>query len=249
MILIEGLTKRYEDVLALDHLDLTVRAGEICCLLGANGAGKSTTINILLNFIQPTEGRATINRADVTQEPLAARSNVAYLPENVFLYGSMSVRQNLSFFSEIAGRGEVRRSEAETTLEQVGLGRDVCARKVKTLSKGMRQKVGVAACLLKQAPVLIMDEPMSGLDPKAMVELTALLLGQRERGKAILISTHDVFRARQMADRIVILRDGRKVADRTRSELAGEDLEALYLQCMSDEQSRPSRPGREEGLQ
>ena len=235
MILIEGLTKQYEDVLALDHLDLEVKAGEICCLLGANGAGKSTTINILLNFIQPTAGRATINGVDATQEPLTARSHVAYLPENVFLYGNMSVWQNLTFFAELFGRASLPRHEAERTLEQVGLSRDVGARKVKALSKEMRQKVGVAVCLAKGAPAMIMDEPMSGLDPKAMVELTALLLREREKGKAILISTHDVFRARQMADRVVILRDGRKAADRTRSQLAGGDLEALYLQCMTEE--------------
>jgi len=235
MIEVEGLCKRYGDQLAVEDLSLAVQPGEIYCLLGANGAGKTTTINVLLGFIPPTAGTARIGGVDVTKRPLEARRRVAYLSENVMLYGNLSVWRNLDFFAALSGNGTLDRSAAAALLQRVGLDEAVLSRRVKALSKGMRQKLGLAVCLLKDSSALIMDEPMSGLDPKATVELTAVLLALREAGKALLVSTHDVFRARRIASRVGILRAGRKVWEGNRAELESLDLEALYLRCMAEE--------------
>ena len=235
MIEVQALCKRYEDQVAVDHLDLAVLPGEIYCLLGANGAGKTTTLNVLLGFIPPTSGTARIGGVDVSERPLEARGLVAYLSENVMLYGNLSVWRNLEFFAALCGTGALDRQAAAALLQRVGLTEAVLTRRVKALSKGMRQKVGLAICLLKNAPALIMDEPMSGLDPKATVELMALLTDLRAAGKALLVSTHDVFRARQIASRVGILRAGRKVWEGDRAQVESLDLEALYLRCMADE--------------
>ncbi len=244
MIEVRGLCKRFEDQVALDHLDLTVRPGEIYCLLGANGAGKTTTISILLGLIPPTSGTVRVGGVDVTTRPLEARRRIAYLSEQVMLYGNLSVWRNLDFFAALSGKAAMDRAAAASLLERVGLGEAVLTQRVKALSKGMRQRVGLAICLLKDAPVLIMDEPMSGLDPKASAQLTALLVSLREAGKALLVSTHDVFRARQLASRVGILRAGNKVWEGDRVELDSVDLEALYLRCMLAEPEVGGRVAR-----
>lgn len=229
------LSKRYEDAtLALDALDLEVHAGEIYCLLGANGAGKTTTINLFLNFIEPTSGRALIRGIDVTEEPLKAKEHVAYLSENVMLYGHFTARQNLEFFARLGGRRDLDTADYHAVLARVGLPERAFEQRVREFSKGMRQKLGIAIAMTKEAPALLLDEPMSGLDPKAAAELVATLQGLRDDGKAILMSTHDIFRARELADRVGIMRQGRKVVERSRRELAGEDLERLYLHYMQD---------------
>ena len=208
------------------------RGGEIFFLLGANGAGKTTTINLFLNFINPTLGKALINDIDVTQEPLEAKKHVAYLSENVMLYGNFTARQNLDFFAKIGGKTNLSKADYYNLLRKVGLQDEAFEKKLKTFSKGMRQKVGLAIALAKDAENMLLDEPSSGLDPKAAAELVALLKEQRNAGKAILMCTHDIFRAKELADKVGIMKQGRMVKQLTREEFLEEDLEKLYLEYM-----------------
>ena len=228
-----GLTKRYEDgLLALDHLDLTVKPGELFCLLGANGAGKTTTINLFLNFIEPSEGQALVDGVDVATNPLEAKKLIAYVSENVMLYENFTARQNLEYFATLGGRAGLTRDECYAALRRVGLQDKAWEQRLRLFSKGMRQKTGIAIAILKGAPNIILDEPTSGLDPKAGAEFMALLHELRGEGKAILMSTHDIFRAKEAADRVGIMREGRMLAVRSREQLASENLEQLYLQFM-----------------
>ena len=230
------LTKRYEDgLLALDHLNLKVEPGEIFCLLGANGAGKTTTINLFFDFIVPTDGVARIDEIEVAREPLAAKRQAAYVSENVLLYGNFTARQNLGFFAQLSGRGGLSREDYQMVLRRVGLQEKAFEQRVKTFSKGMRQKLGIAIAIVKDAPNVLLDEPTSGLDPKAAAEFMALLGELRDEGKTIFMSTHDIFRAKEHADRVGIMKEGRLVMVRTRRELGEEDLERLYLDYMEVE--------------
>ncbi len=227
------LSKRYEDgVMALDALSLKVNPGEIYCLLGANGAGKSTTIHLFLNFIEPTSGRVLLNGIDVAASPLEAKRHVGYVSENVMLYGNFTARENLDFFARLGGRQRLTTSDYHMTLRRVGLPERAFERRVKEFSKGMRQKLGIAIAMIKDAPALLLDEPTSGLDPKAAAEFQDTLRELASRGKAILMSTHDIFRAKELADRVGIMKEGRKVMERTREELEFENLEHLYLDYM-----------------
>jgi ABC-2 type transport system ATP-binding protein len=233
MIQAIDLTKRYEDgLLALDHLNLNIKPGQIYCLLGANGAGKTTTINLFFNFIEPSGGTALLNGVDCAKSPLDAKKHAAYVSENVMLYGNFTARQNLDFFTKLAGRKELKKEEYYMVMRQVGLPERAFEQRVKTFSKGMRQKLGIAIAMLKQAPALLLDEPTSGLDPKAASEFVELLLTLKREGKAILMSTHDIFRAKEIADIVGIMKEGVLIMERTKEELEAEDLEKLYLKYM-----------------
>jgi ABC-2 type transport system ATP-binding protein len=225
----EQLSKRYEDgLLAVDAVSFAVAPGEIYAMLGGNGAGKSTTIHLFLDLIRPTSGTTRIAGVSVQAEPLRAKAQVAYVAENVELYSELTALQNLDFFARLAGR-RPSAGELAVTLRRVGLEDEAHRRRLKTFSKGMRQKTGLAVAILRDAPALILDEPTSGLDPRAAWELVRLLMELRDEGRAILMSTHDVFRAKQLADRVGIMSRGRLVAEWTRAELLAQDLEELYL--------------------
>lgn len=229
------LTKRYEDQqLALDALNLEIKEGEIFCLLGANGAGKTTTVNLFLNFIEPTSGKVLINGTDVTKEPLEAKKYVSYVSENVMLYGNFTARQNLDFFAKLGGKKNLAREEYYMRMREVGLQEEAFEKKIKTFSKGMRQKVGLTIAIIKDAPNVLLDEPTSGLDPKAASELLQILLKLKKEGKSILMCTHDIFRAKAIADRVGIMKEGRLVMERTREEFLEEDLEKIYLNYMQE---------------
>ena len=234
MIAIDNLTKKYDDLLALDHLTLEIPAGEIFSLLGANGAGKTTTINLLLNFIDPTSGAATINDLDVVQDALEVKRHVAYLSENVMLYGNFTARQNLDFFAGLSGRDEVGNEDYDAAMRRVGLPERAFDAKVKTFSKGMRQRLGLAIIVLKDAPAVVMDEPLSGMDPRGAQDFMVLLRELKEQGKAIFMSTHDVFVASDISDRVGIMKEGRLVLVRTAEELAHQDLRQIYLDYMKN---------------
>lgn len=233
MIEINELTKRYEDgVLALDHATYTIQPGEIFCLLGANGAGKTTTVNILLDFIQPTEGRASINGHDCNKFPLEAKKYVSYVSENVQLYGMFTARQNLRFFAELGGKKGLENRELDNVMRLVGLPERALTMRLKNFSKGMRQKLGIAIALIKDPPAIVMDEPTSGLDPTSANEFLDQLRKLRERGKAILMTSHDIFRAKQIADRVGIMKQGRLVAVRKKQDFKHADLEEIYMREM-----------------
>ncbi len=227
------LTKRYEDgLLALDHVTYDIFPGEVFCLLGANGAGKTTTINLFLDFIPPTEGEARINGINCHQNPLDAKRYVAYVSENVMLYGNFTARQNLDFFAKLGGKTTLTKKDYYRVMGEVGLEDKAFEQRVKEFSKGMRQKLGIAIAMVKDAPAILLDEPTSGLDPKAGAEFLELLKRLKKQGKAILMSTHDIFRSKEIADRVGIMKEGKVVMQCTREELAHEDLQKLYLDYM-----------------
>lgn len=232
----EDLSKRYEDgVLALDHLNLEVRPGEVYCLLGANGAGKTTAVNLFLNFIPPTTGTCYIKGIDVTKDPLEAKKHVAFVSENVMLYGNFTARQNLDFFAKLGGKENLNKEDYYKVMRRVSLQEKAFEQRVKSFSKGMRQKLGISIAIIKDAPAILLDEPTSGLDPKAASEFLEILNELREEGKSVLMSTHDIFRAKDVANRVGIMKEGRLVMERTREELQYEDLVKIYIDYMRAE--------------
>jgi ABC-2 type transport system ATP-binding protein len=229
-----NLTKQYDDgVLALDHVSFIVSPGQIYAMLGANGAGKTTAINLFLNFIDPTEGEARIHGIVTHKEPLKAKEQVAFVSENVMLYPNFTALQNLDYFTRLGGRLGCTRDQYRDVLLRVGLAEDAHHKRLKGFSKGMRQKCGIAIAILKDASAILLDEPTSGLDPKAGFEFIQLLASLREEGKAILMSTHDIFRAKEIADVVGIMNRGKLVMERPSHELIGEDLEKLYMENMA----------------
>jgi ABC-2 type transport system ATP-binding protein len=226
-----GLSKRYGDNEALRSLDLAVHAGEIYCLLGANGAGKTTTINLFLNFIDPSAGEARVCGLDVTREARASKRHLAYIPEQVMLYGDLTALENVDYFSRLAGLN-YGNEPLRGYLARCGLQQQAADRPVRTFSKGMRQKVGVAIALAKNAQVLLLDEPTSGLDPKASNEFSRLIEELRQGGAAVLMATHDLFRAKESGSRIGIMREGRLLHEIAAAEIAHVELERLYLELM-----------------
>jgi ABC-2 type transport system ATP-binding protein len=229
-----NLTKRYEDgVLALDHVSFAVMPGQIFTVLGGNGAGKTTAINLFLNLLEPTEGEARVCGIVSHREPLRAKELVAYVSENVMLYPNFTALQNLDFFARMGGKTAYTTDDYHRVLDRVGLSRESHRKRLKGFSKGMRQKCGIAIAILKDAPAILLDEPTSGLDPKAGHDFLTLLDELRTEGKAILMSTHDIFRAREISDVIAIIDNGRVIMQKKAAELAGQDLEDLYMKYMA----------------
>jgi ABC-2 type transport system ATP-binding protein len=227
-----GLSKRFGATQALQKVSLRVDPGEIYCLLGANGAGKTTLVNVFLNFVEPSDGQALVGGLDVGREPLQTKQLLAYIPEQVMLYGALSGLENLRYFAALATGRKPARAELLGLLQQAGLDATAAERRVSTYSKGMRQKVGISIALAKNAKALLLDEPTSGLDPKAAAEFSQLLRDARDRGVAVLTTTHDLFHAKQTGTRIGIMRQGQLVAQLRSQDLTHADLEALYLEHM-----------------
>ena len=229
-----GLSKRYGATQALDSLDLAIAPGEVYCLLGPNGAGKTTTINLFLGFVAPSAGKALIGGADVSTNDRQTKQRIAYIPEQVMLYRNLSGLENLEYFAALGGRGSLGRERLTDILVEAGLERDAVDRRVSEYSKGMRQKVGVAIAIAKEADALLLDEPTSGLDPKAANEFSALVERLRNRGVAVLMATHDLFRAKETGTRVGIMRYGRLVTELSTDEIGHADLERIYLDHMHD---------------
>ena len=236
MLEIEGLRKVYGDgTIGVDGLDLHIAAGEIFVLLGANGAGKTSTIMMVFGFTDPTEGTVKVNGIDVQRDPLGAKGHAAYVSENVMLYGNFTARQNLDFFARLGGRRDVTDDDLKAVVRRVGLADNVLHRRVSGFSKGMRQRLGIAIAILKNAKLVVLDEPTSGLDPQGAAEFLKILEELRGEGRAILMSSHDVFRARKIADRVGIMQRGRIIKLLDRKELDTVDLEKVYLDYMGEE--------------
>lgn len=226
-----NVTRRFGPLVAIDGLDLTISPGELFCLLGANGAGKTTTINLFLGFLKPDDGEVFVGEIDPTADPKAARRLVAYIPENVAIYPQLSGLENVDLFCRMGGK-RLDAQELNDLLVRSGLTRDQARRPVAGYSKGMRQKVGLAIAYARQARGLLLDEPLSGLDPQAANEFCSELLRIRESGAAILMTTHDIFRAKELGGTIGIMRAGRLVEILDSSDLDAQELERLYLNHM-----------------
>lgn len=225
------LSKSYNGTTAVSNLDLTINPGDVYCLLGANGAGKTTTINLFLNFIQPSSGSAKISGLDVTQHPIETKKKLTYIPENLSLYPSLSGVENVQFFCGLSG---IKLSDGESVayLIEAGLEEDAAHKRVGGYSKGMRQKVGIALAIARKSEVLLLDEPTSGLDPSASNDFAGLLGDMKSRGAAILMTTHDLFRAKETGTRIGIMSKGRLVEELKAKDVSHSDLERVYLHHM-----------------
>jgi ABC-2 type transport system ATP-binding protein len=233
----ERLHKRYGSQTAIRALDLAIPAGEVYALLGPNGAGKTTTINCFLGFLRPDAGRVLINGRDPAIEPEVTRRQLAYIPEQVNLYAWFSGIENLIYFAELGGR-QLTVSEARSLLDAAGLQSDAFDKRVGGYSKGMRQKVGIAIAMAKQARVLLLDEPTSGLDPRAAYEFSRSLERLRAEGMAILMASHDIFRALDVATRVGIMVGGVLEKELGTAQVAPAELEALYLDIVRVDQCR-----------
>lgn len=232
MLKAHKLSKRFGEKWALRELDLEVEAGQIQCLLGANGAGKTTTINLFLGFLVPTSGAAYVNGNEVALHTQASRVDLAYVPEQVNLYPLLTGLENLVFFTRLSGRPVADAAALGSLLDHVGLDDGAAGVRVEHYSKGMRQKVGLAIALAKGAKALLLDEPLSGLDPHAANEFCALLRKLADAGTAALMATHDLFRAKEIADRIGIMKSGRLVEDLAVAGVSHAQLERVYLDHM-----------------
>jgi len=192
----------------IDGLSLALEAGEVYALLGGNGAGKSTTLFAILGLIGRTDGQLTVAGQDPARAPDTVRACVAYLPENVALYPSFTARENVGYFLDLAGTPRPASAVADA-FGAVKLAPDTWDRPVGGFSKGMRQKTAIALALLRQTPLLLLDEPTSGLDPAATRDFHALIGAVAARGVAVLMVTHDLFGAADVAGRIGLLAGGR----------------------------------------
>lgn len=231
MIEAKQLSKRYGNHLALQDLNLKIEEGEIFALLGQNGAGKTTTINCFMGFVEPSEGMAYISNFSVSTHPNEAKKRLAYIPETVMLYPNLTGLENLAFFSALAGMN-YSYDELKSYLSNSGLQLSAHNQAVGGYSKGMRQKVGIAIALAKKAKALFLDEPTSGLDPKASNEFSVILQELSLQGTAILMATHDIFRAKEVAHRIGIMKEGRLVTVLSAADITANELELLYLKTI-----------------
>jgi ABC-2 type transport system ATP-binding protein len=209
----------------LSGLNLSVAPGEIYALLGGNGAGKSTTLAILLGFLKAGSGSVSVAGLDPASDADAVRHKIAYLPENVALYEHLTARENVDYFLALAGEAPSV-EERETAFDAAGLQTEARDRRLSGFSKGMRQKVAIALAVVRQVPVLLLDEPTSGLDPRATADFNALIGRLKDRGTAILMVTHDLLGAADCADRIGFLDNGRIIEEVARAD--GYDVMALH---------------------
>ncbi|RLC66233.1 MAG: ABC transporter ATP-binding protein [Chloroflexi bacterium] len=229
----QDLTKRYDGFVAVDSLNLAVKQGEVFGVLGPNGAGKTTTILMLLGLTEPTAGSVRVVGFDPTRQPLSVKSCVGYIPEQVGFYEHLTARENLVYITKLNG---VPRDEAyrriDEALARVGLS-DVSDQAVKTFSRGMRQRLGVADVLVKRPKLIIMDEPTQGLDPEQAQKFLQMIRVLQEEGTTILLASHLLHQVQAVCDRVGLFHQGRMVLEGTVADLARRVLGGacrIYLQ-------------------
>jgi ABC-2 type transport system ATP-binding protein len=219
MISAEGLTKQFDDFLAVDDVSLQVEEGEVLALLGPNGAGKTTTVRMLTSVLRPTRGRASIAGYDVTQYPAKVRGSVGVLTEQHGLYGRMNAIDYLDFFGQLYRMPEtLRKQRVHDLLEQYGL-LEFSKRQIGDYSKGMRQKLALARAILHDPPVLLLDEPTSAMDPESARLVRDALHKLSSAKRAIILCTHNLAEAEELSDQIAIIRRGRIIARGTPQSL------------------------------
>ena len=210
-IIVKDLTKIYEKQKALDSISFEIKTGEIVGFVGPNGAGKSTTMKILTSFIPPTFGQVKINDLDLIENSLEIRKHIGYLPENNPLYSDMYVKEYLKFIAGIYKLGNKTKSRINEIIQLTGLTIEQ-KKKIGALSKGYRQRVGLAQALIHDPSILILDEPTSGLDPNQIVEIRSLI-SEIGKEKTVMLSTHIMQEVEAICDRIIIINNGKIVAD------------------------------------
>ncbi|WMJ85228.1 ABC transporter ATP-binding protein [Oscillospiraceae bacterium LTW-04] len=218
MLSVEHITKNYGGNSAIADVTFAAKSGEVVGLIGHNGSGKSTTMNIVTGYLTPTSGRVMVEKTDVAQSPLVARSKIGFMPENPPLYFDMTVEEQLGFACALR---KIKRADRAAEIQRASRLADVegaRGRLIRNLSKGYRQRIGLAQALIGNPPVLILDEPTAGLDPQQILEVREVILSLR-RDHTILLSSHILSEIAAVCDRLVILSNGRVVADDTAAML------------------------------
>lgn len=228
MIEVKNVTKKYGNFTAVDNITFTVNDGEVVGLLGQNGAGKSTTMNMITGFIEPTEGSIIVNGFDIMKKSLKAKKQIGYMPENIPLYSELTVKEFVSYMAELklVGRKE-RKQEVENVIKETGL-EEVKNKLIRNLSRGYKQRVSMAGALVGNPEVLILDEPTVGLDPKQIIEIRNLIknLGKKH---TVILSSHILSEISQICERVVILNKGKIVAIDTPENLEEKTKEQNVL--------------------
>ncbi len=246
MIEVKRLTKRYGDHLAADEVSFTVKDGTVCGFLGLNGAGKSTVMNMITGYLGPTSGTASVNGHDIIEEPLEAKREIGYLPEVPPLYPDMTVGEYLDFAARLKrlSRADAR-AETRRVIERLGLD-GVEHRLIRNLSKGYRQRAGFAQALIGNPPVLILDEPTAGLDPKQIIEFRNLV--RELKGEhTVILSTHILAEVGEVCDEVLIMNAGRIVRGFSLAEIGGqgESLEEIFLEVTGEDAEDGAATARE----
>ena len=230
---IRGVSRRFGDVMAVDNLTLSLGAGEIMGFLGANGAGKTTTIKMLLGLIRPSSGTVSVLGGDPSDAKV--RAKIGYMPEIAYYYPYLNARELLAFYGGLCGMdGKTIRARTDELLETVGLA-EAAKRPLKTYSKGMLQRAGIAQALLHDPDLLVLDEPFTGLDPLARIHFRELMHRLREQGKSIFFSSHELGETELLCDKVAIMKAGRAVYQGPVRQLAGDgekNLERLFLEVI-----------------
>lgn len=228
VIYTHNLTKKYGAFVAVDRLNLEVRAGEVFGLLGPNGAGKTTTILMLLGLTEPSSGSVRVLGLDPARKPLSVKSRVGYLPDQVGFYDELTARENLTYIARLNGiSGKVVHQRVDEALGRVGL-EGAATKQVGAFSRGMRQRLGLADVLIKQPQLIIMDEPTSGLDPEASHEFLQMIHSLKEEGITVMLSSHLLYQVQTTCDRVGLFNQGKMVLEGTVEELAQRVLGGAY---------------------
>ena len=239
MIELKGLTKKYGDRVAVDNVSFKIRNGRIYGLLGPNGAGKSTTMNIIAGCLAPTEGTVLVNGYDICEQPIEAKRQIGYLPEQPPLFADMTPFEYLCFVAEAKGvKDEVIDRQVKEAMEVTDI-LGVKDRLIRNLSKGYRQRVGIAQTMLGNPDIIILDEPTVGLDPRQLTEIRALIRKLGEK-LTVVVSSHILSEISELCDHVIILSEGRVVAD--------DDMAALEARMSPERSIRMTVKGDEEGV-
>ena len=238
MIELKNVTKKYGNLVAVDNISFDVKDGEIIGLLGQNGAGKSTTMNMITGFIEPTEGNIIINGYDISKKSKKAKKQIGYMPENVPLYNDLTVKEFVNYMADLKLINRKEKKEAiNKVIEKTGL-EDVQNRLIKNLSRGYKQRVSMAGALVGEPEILILDEPTVGLDPKQVVEIRNLIKNLKEK-HTVIISSHILSEISQICDRVVIINKGKLIAIDTPNSLEEKTNEQnVILLTVEDEKNK-----------
>lgn len=237
MIEVKNLVKKYGDHMAIDHLNFTIEKGRVYGFLGPNGAGKSTTMNIMTGYLGATEGEVLIDGHDILKEPEEAKKHIGYLPEIPPLYLEMRVEEYLTFAAELKGIAKKQRNQVVREAMQMAKLEEVSGRLIRNLSKGYRQRVGLAQAILGFPEIIILDEPTVGLDPKQIIEIRELIRDLAKK-HTVILSSHILAEVREVCDYILIISKGKLVAsdtpDRLEAQMSGAETVEILARADAD---------------